>query len=64
VDVIRTIKLRMMRWAGHVEMKNIYKIWWETPKGRDHSEDLGLDDTRKIGLEGVDWIQLAQDRDQ
>jgi hypothetical protein len=39
-------------------------------KGRDHSEDLGIDrkiirmDLREIGWEGVDWIHLAQDRDQ
>jgi hypothetical protein len=38
--------------------------------GRDHSEDLDVDgrmmssDFRQIGWEGVDWIHLAQDRDQ
>jgi len=40
-------------------------------KGRDHSEDLGLDertifimDVRDISWEGVNWRHLAQDRDQ
>jgi hypothetical protein len=39
-------------------------------KGRDHSrskcrwEDNINIDLRKIGLEGVDWIDLAQDRDR
>jgi hypothetical protein len=39
-------------------------------KERDHSEDLDIDwkntrmDPRKIGREGVDWIQLAQGRDK
>jgi hypothetical protein len=37
-----------MRWAGHVasmqEMKNKYKFWLESTKGRDRSEDLGLDE--------------------
>jgi hypothetical protein len=39
----------------------------ENLKGRDHMEDLGVDG--RIILEwilgvGVDWIHLAQDRDQ
>jgi hypothetical protein len=38
-------------------------------KVRDHSEDLGVDREitlewiREIGLEGMDWIHLVQDRD-
>jgi hypothetical protein len=46
-----------MRWAGHVtrmeEMRNKYKCWPESLKGRDHLEELGLDG--KIILE---WILL------
>jgi hypothetical protein len=47
------------------------KFWLEDLKGRDHLEDLSID--RRIILEwilteieweGVDWICLAQDRDQ
>jgi hypothetical protein len=39
--------------------------------GRDHSEDPGVDGKmilewilREMGWEGVEWIHLAQDRDQ
>jgi len=39
--------------------------WTENLKGRDHSEDLGIDGRiAMIECEGVDWIQLAQDRDK
>jgi len=45
--------------------------WLENLKGRDHSEDLGIDGKTilewslgKWGWESVDWIHLAQDRDQ
>jgi hypothetical protein len=39
-------------------------------KGRDHSEDLGVDggktemDLVETGLEHADWTQLAQDTDR
>jgi hypothetical protein len=45
-------------------------FWLENLKGRDHSEDLGIDgdnirmDVREIGWKGVDWLHLDQDRDQ
>jgi hypothetical protein len=39
-SIIRVIKSRRMRWAGHValmgEKRNAYKIWWESQKVRDH----------------------------
>jgi hypothetical protein len=52
-----------------LEMRNT-KVWMENAKGRDHTEDLGVDG--KIILEwmlgkqwvGVDWIHLTQRRDQ
>jgi hypothetical protein len=45
-------------------------FWWGTLRYRDHLEDLGLD--RKIILNwiikrwdrGMDWIELAQDKDK
>jgi hypothetical protein len=46
------------------------KFWLEGLKGRDQSEDLGIDERIilnelwEIGLEGVDWIHLAKDREQ
>jgi len=72
-NIIRVIKSRVMRWAGHVArmeaMRNAYNKWSKNLKGRDHSEDLGIDyniriDLREIEWEGVDCMHLAQDRDQ
>jgi hypothetical protein len=46
------------------------KFWLGSLKGRGCSEELGLNgsffyiDLRETGLEGVDWIHLAQDRDR
>jgi hypothetical protein len=46
------------------------KFWLESLKRRDHSEDLSVDGDNiktylmETGLEGVDWINLAQDRDR
>jgi len=44
-------------------------FWLENLQERkEHLEDLGLDgnimDLREIGWEDVDWILVAQDRDQ
>jgi hypothetical protein len=39
-DIIRQIKSRRIRWAGHVtrmgEGRNVYRFWWESPKEKDH----------------------------
>jgi hypothetical protein len=65
-NIIRVIKSRRMRW----ERREVCtKFWLESLKGRDLSEVLGADgrninmDLREVGLEGVEWIHLAQDRD-
>jgi hypothetical protein len=73
-DIIRQIKSRRMRWAGHVacmgEERKVYKVFMGKPVGK---RPLGRQrrrwvdgirmDLRVIGL-GGDWIQLAQDRDR
>jgi hypothetical protein len=39
-NIIRMIKSRRMRWAGHVarmgEKRNTLEYWWESQKERDH----------------------------
>jgi hypothetical protein len=45
-SIIRIIKSRRMRWAGHVGQigrKGIHiGYWWESQKKRDHWEDQGV----------------------
>jgi hypothetical protein len=69
------IKSRGMRWAGHVarmgEKRNAYRIMVEKPEGKRPLErprrgwvDNIKMDLREIGWDGMDWIDLVQDRDQ
>jgi hypothetical protein len=45
-NIVRVIKSRRMRWAGHVarmgEGRGVYRFWLGSPKVRDHWEDLGV----------------------
>jgi hypothetical protein len=74
-NIIRMIKSRRMRWAGHVtrmgEKRNACRILVGKPEGRRPLgrpkrgwEDNIKIDLRKIGWDGTDWIDLAQNRDQ
>jgi hypothetical protein len=74
-DIIRQIKSRRMRWAGHVarmrEERNVYRILTGNPEGkrlivrpRRRREDGIRMDLMEIGWGSVEWIQLAQDRDR
>jgi hypothetical protein len=38
--------------------------WWEHHKERDHWVGNIKTDLRESGLEGMDWIDLAEDRAQ
>jgi hypothetical protein len=66
-NIIRLIKLR--RWRGacntHGETKMHTKFWSENLKGRDRRrfEDIRLDHS-EIQWEGVDCMNLDQDRDK
>jgi hypothetical protein len=73
-NIIRIIKSRRMRWAGHVahmgEMRNVYKILVGEPEGRRplrkqrHKWEDNIEmDHGETRLEGVNWIHLTQDRD-
>jgi hypothetical protein len=74
-DIIRQIKSRRMRWAGHVarlgEGRNVYRVLMGKSEGkiplekpRRRWEDGIKIDFREIGWGGVEWIHLAQDRDR
>jgi hypothetical protein len=74
-DIIRQVKSRGMRWAGHVarkeEERKVYKVLVGKPEGRRplgrrrrRWEDGIRMDLREIGLGSVDWIRLSQDRDR
>jgi hypothetical protein len=74
-DIIRQVKSWRMTWAGHVacmgEERKVYKVLvgkseGKRPLGRPrHRWGDGVRmDLREIGFGGVDWIRLAQDRDQ
>jgi hypothetical protein len=69
------IKSRRMRWAGHVariwEERNVYRLFVGNPEGkrligrtrRRWVDNIKID-LLEIGSDGLDWIRLAQDRDQ
>jgi hypothetical protein len=71
---IRMIKSRSMRWAGHVARmreKTAYRILVGKPEGkrplgkpRRRWVDNIKVDLREIGWDGMDWFDLAEDRDQ
>ncbi|KAJ4427596.1 hypothetical protein ANN_25244 [Periplaneta americana] len=73
-DIIRNIKSRRLRWAGHVarmgESRNTHRVLVERPKGkgplgrsRRRWEDNIKMDLREVGYDDRDWIHLSQDRD-
>jgi hypothetical protein len=72
-SIIRTIKSRRMRWAGHVarvgEKRNVYRLLVGKPEGKRPLErprrrwiDNIKMDLSEIGLSVVDWVGLALDR--
>jgi len=69
------IKLRRMRWAGHVahmrERRGVYRVLVEKPEGRrplgkprHRWEDNNKIDLQEVGCGGMDWIELAQVTDR
>jgi len=64
-----------MRWAGHVarvgERRGIYRVLVGKSEGkrplgkhRRRWEDYMKMDLKELGCGGLDWIELAQDRDR
>jgi hypothetical protein len=71
--IIRTIKSRRMKWAGHVtrmgRKRNTYRILAGKPEGKGphvipsrRLENNIKMDLREIEWGDMDWIDLAQDR--
>jgi hypothetical protein len=74
-SIIRLIKSRRMRWAGHVARmgakRNVYRLLLGKPEGK---RPLGRPrrrwihiikmDLLEIGFGELDWVGLAQDRDK
>ena len=74
-NILQVIKLRWMRWVGHVvctgERRGVYRVLVGKPEGkrplgrpRRRWEDNIKMDLQDMGCEGMDWIELVQDRDR
>ena len=74
-SIVRVLKSRRMRWAGHVarmgEGRGVYSVLVGKPEGKRPSRRLGRRwegnikmDLQELGGGGGDWMELAQDRDR
>ena len=75
LNVVRVVKLRRMRWAGHVarmgEGRGVHRVVVGKPEGkrplgrpRRRWEDNIKMDLQEVGGSCGDWMELAQDRDR
>jgi hypothetical protein len=70
LNIIQVIKSRKMRWVGHVarmgEGRGAYRILVGRPLGRPRHrwEDNIKMDLQEVGWGGMDWIDMAQDRER
>ena len=73
--IIRNLKSRRLRWAGHVahmeQSRNAYRVLVGKPEGkrplgklRRRLEDNIKMDLREVVCDPGDWIALAEDRDK
>jgi hypothetical protein len=74
-NIVRVIKSRRMRWAEHVarmgEGRGVYRVLVGRPEGkrslgrpRRRWEDNIKLDLRETGIDGANWVQMAQGRVQ
>jgi len=74
-SIVRVIKSRRMKWAGHVarmgKSRGLFRVSVGKPEGkktlgrpRRRWEDNIKIDLQEVGCESMDWIVLAQDRDR
>ena len=75
LNIVRVIKSRRMRWAGHVarmeEGRGVHKVLVGKPEGnkplrrpRRRWEDNIKMDLQDVGRGFGDWMELAKDRDR
>ena len=75
LSIVRVIKSRRMRWAGHVgrmgDSRGVCRVLVRKPEGkrplgrpRRRWENNSKMDLQELGCGGMDWIDLAQDRDR
>ena len=74
-NIVRVIKWRRMRWAGHVarmgEERGLYRVLMGKPEGkrplrrprRRWVNNIRMD-LQEVGFWFMDWIGLAEDRDR
>ena len=74
-NIIRRIKCRRLRWAGHVarmeQSRHAYRVLMGKPEGkrplgrpRRRWGDNTKMDLREVDCDPGEWIDLAEDRDQ
>ena len=74
-NIVRVIKSRRIRWAGHVarmgERRGLYRVLVGKPEGkrplgrpRRRWKDNDQDGSSGSSSGGMAWIELAQDRDR
>ena len=74
-NIIRNLKFRRLRWAGHAasmnESRSVYRVLVGKPEGKRPlgRQRLRWEDNikmylREVGCDPRDWISLTEDRDQ
>ena len=74
-NIVQVIKLRRIRWVGHVahmgERRGVQRVLVRKPEGkrplgrpRHRWEDNIKMDFQEVGCRGLDWIKLAQYMDR